>query len=239
MFERHTKEDNANARELLDQALALDPNYAIALSLKAVTHLQDARFGYSASRAESFMSAVDHCQKAMALNDSDPDTLALWGVIEIAQGQFEQGMASGEKALALGPNNAEVHAMLGFIHYYAGNYQRVVRLFRRAIRLHPHYPAWYSQFLGKALLEAKQYDAALEAFRDVMLRAPHLVWGHTGSALAYVRMGRLQEAREEMNKTLAVDPEYTAQMYMESDNFYKDSEILNRIIDDLRRAGLK
>lgn len=239
LFERHTKEDNARARQLLDQALALDLNYDIALSLKAVTHCQDARFGYSVSRAESFMSAVDLCQKAMALNDSEPDTLALWGIIEMSQGQFEQGIASGEKAVALGPNNAEVHAMLGVIHYYAGNYQRAVRLFRRAIRLHPHYPAWYSQYLGKALTEAKQYDAALEAFQDVMLRAPHQAWGHTGSALVYVGMGRLQEAKEEMGKTLAMDPEYTVQMYVESDNFHKDREILNRIIDDLRKAGLK
>lgn len=34
LFERHTKEDNARARELLDQALLLDPNYANALALR-------------------------------------------------------------------------------------------------------------------------------------------------------------------------------------------------------------
>ncbi len=127
LFERHTKEDNIKARELLDQALKLEPNYANALALKAVTHFQDARFEYSASPAESFMSAVELCRKALTLDDTDPDTLALWGIIEMAQGQHEEAIGTGERALTLGPSNAEVHAMLGVKYYYAGRYQDAIR----------------------------------------------------------------------------------------------------------------
>ena len=62
LFEQHTKEGNAKARELLDQSLKIDPRYANALALKSVTHFQDVHFGYTESPAESFMQSVELCQ---------------------------------------------------------------------------------------------------------------------------------------------------------------------------------
>jgi tetratricopeptide (TPR) repeat protein len=239
LFERHTKEDNARARELLDQALLLDPNYANALALKAVTHFQDARFGYTESPDESMMRSFELCQRALASDDSDPDSLALWGIMQMAQGQYDQGIATGEEALALGPNNAEVHAMLAVNNYYAGKYQEAIELLKKAMRLHPHYPAWYPQYLGKAYTEIQQYDLALATYRDVLARAPHQDWGHLGSAIVYVRLGKVEEARSQVAKALALDPKLTLDSFAASDRFYKDPKTLEGILEDLRRAGLK
>jgi adenylate cyclase len=239
LFERHTKEDNAKARELLDQALKLDPNYAIALSLKAVTYFQDARFGFAESQEESMMRSVGLCQKALELDDSAPDSLALWGIIQMALGQYDQAIATGEQALNLGPNNAEVHAMLAVIKYYTGKYQEAIELLKKAMRLHPYYPAWYPHFLGKAYTEIQQYDLALSAFRDVVLLAPHQTWGLTGSAVAYVRLGRMEDARNQVAKALALEPKLTLESYLVGDRNHKDPETLKGILDDLRRTGLK
>ena len=35
---------------------------------------------YSRSQAESFMSAFELCNQALSLDDSDPDSLAFWGI---------------------------------------------------------------------------------------------------------------------------------------------------------------
>ena len=239
LFQRHTKEDNARARELLDQALLLDPNYANALALKAVTHFQDARFGYTDSPAESFMRSVELCQKALALDASDPDSLALWGIIQMAQAQYDEAITTGEEALALGPNNAEVHAMLGVNKYYAGKYKEAIELFKKAMRLHPHYPPWYPQMLAKAYTESQQYELALEAFREVLARAPHQNWGHLGSAIVYVRLSKLEEARNHVDKALALNPKMNLDTFAASDRFYKNPKTLEGILEDLRRAGLK
>jgi adenylate cyclase len=239
LFERHTKEDNARARELLDQALLLDPNYANALALQAVTHFQDARLGYSESPAESFMRAVELCQEALARDDSDPDSLALWGIIQNAQSEHEQAIATGKKALALGPNNAEVHAMLAVIKYYCGMSQEAIELFKKAKRLHPYYPAWYSYFLGRAYTEAQQYDLALAEFKDVLVGAPHQTWGFTGLAVVYMRLGKVEEARNQVIKAQALNPDLSLELYAAGEKFYKDPEILKAILDDLRRAGLQ
>lgn len=239
LFERHTKEDNFRARELLDQALKLDPNYANALALKAVTHFQDARFGYSDSPDKSFMRSVELCQKALTSDPSDPDSLALWGIIQMAQGQHDQGLVTGEKALALGPNNAEVHAMVALNYYYTGKYQEAIELLKKAMRLHPHYPAWYPNFLGCAYREIQQYDLALASFTDVLARAPHKHWGHFNSAIVYIRLGRVEEARKQMQKALSLEPKLTLENYAFSERNHKDPKTLESILNDLRRAGLK
>jgi adenylate cyclase len=239
LFQRHTKEDNAKARELLDEALKVDPNYANALALKAVTHFQDARLGYTDSPAESFMRSVELCQRALASDHSDPDSLALWGIIQMAQGQYDEGIATGEEALALGPNNSEVHAMVAVTHYYSGKYQEAIQLLKKAMRLHPNYPAWYPHFLGSAYTESQQYDLAMKAFGDVLARAPHQTWGLTGSAVVYVRLGKVEEARKEVEKALALEPKLTLESYAVSARNHKNPKTLEGILDDLRRAGLK
>jgi tetratricopeptide (TPR) repeat protein len=107
------------------------------------------------------------------------------------------------------------------------------------MRLHPHYPAWYPQYLGKALTEIQQYDFALATYRDVLARAPHQHWGHLGSAIVYVRLGKVEEARSQVAKALALDPKLSLDSFAASDRFYKDSKTLEGILEDLRRAGLK
>jgi adenylate cyclase len=239
LFQRHTKEDNARARELLDQALKIDPYYANALALKAVTLFQDVRFGYAESPDESMMRSVELCQRALASDDSDPDSLALWGIIQMALGQYDQAIAIGEEALALGPNNAEVHAMAAVHRYYAGRYQEAIELLKKAMRLHPHYPSWYPHFLGKAYTEIQQYDLALASFRDVLARAPHQTWGHSGSAIVYVRIGKVEEAKRHVSKALALNPKMTLDSFAAEDGFYKNPKTLEGILEALRKAGLK
>jgi adenylate cyclase len=239
LFQRHTKEDNARARELLDQALKIDPNYANALALKAVTLFQDVRFGYAESPDESMMRSVELCQRALASDDSDPDSLALWGIIQMALGQYDQAIAIGEEALALGPNNAEVHAMAAVHRYYAGRYQEAIELLKKAMRFHPHYPSWYPHFLGKAYTEIQQYDLALASFRDVLARAPHQTWGHSGSAIVYVRIGKVEEAKRHVSKALALNPKMTLDSFAAEDGFYKNPKTLEGILEALRKAGLK
>jgi tetratricopeptide (TPR) repeat protein len=102
LFERFTKEDNAKAQELFEQAVQLDPAYAAAW-----THWNDASFGFSRSRAESFKRAVELAQKALELDDANPDVHALLGGIYLFQGQHEQAISEGKSAIALRPNRLQ------------------------------------------------------------------------------------------------------------------------------------
>jgi len=238
LFEKHTKEGNAKARELLDQSLKLDPTYSMALALKAVTHFQDIHFGYTESPVDSFMQSFKLCQKAISIDDSEPDSLALWGMINVAQKEYDKAIKYGEKALALGPNNAEVHALLAAIKHYVGENKEAIGLLKMAIRLQPYYHAWYSQYLGMAYTQTQEYDLALSAFDDVIAKAPHQAWGFSWSARVYIRLGRKEKAKRQLAKALAINPELSLES-LSSANFYKNPKTSERILEDLRQAGLK
>ena len=75
-FERFTKEDNFNARAFFERALSLDPEYAAAWTMLAWTYWIDASYGFSQSRSECFNKAVELTQKALDLDDSNPDVHA-------------------------------------------------------------------------------------------------------------------------------------------------------------------
>jgi len=49
----------------------------------------------------------------------------------------------------------------------------------------------------------------------------------------------MEEARQHVNKDLALNPEMTLDTFVTGDSFYKDPKRLEDILDDLRRAGLK
>jgi len=237
-FEQHTKESYAEARELLEQSLSYDPDYAIALGLKAVTHLQDLNLGYSDSPVDSFMQSIELCQKALSIDDSDPDILALWGILLMDQKQYDQADIFGKKALALGPNNAEVHAMVGFVKHFSDQDKEAIGLFKKAIRLQPYYQAWYSQYIGRAYTETEDYDLALSAFDDVLVKAPNQTWGFVWSAVVYVRLGQLAKAKSQIVKAMTLDPELSLEK-LSGGNFYKNPKTWERITGDRRRAGLK
>ncbi|MDX2321479.1 MAG: adenylate/guanylate cyclase domain-containing protein [Moritella sp.] len=162
-MKRHNKTDNAKARELFERAASLDPGYAPVLTALGFTHFDDARHGWSESREESRLRAVELAKKALALDDSDPMIHALWGAIYLKQKRYDQAIAEGEKSVALGPNESFPHLLLGMYLSHTGRYKEALPLVRKAMRLNPYYPSTYLQLLGGIYLGMEAYEKAIEA----------------------------------------------------------------------------
>jgi class 3 adenylate cyclase len=103
-----TPETHAQARQLFEQAIALDPQFAVAYVHLGWLHQIEARFRWSPAPAASLQQAQALAQKALALDTALPDAYALLGAISLLQGQHAQALAEGEKALALNPNGADI-----------------------------------------------------------------------------------------------------------------------------------
>jgi TolB-like protein/class 3 adenylate cyclase len=149
---RHTKADNAKARDFFEQAVGLAPELAPALTALGWTYWEDAYHGWSESRKESLLRAVELAKKALTLDDSDPMIHALWGAIYLLQRRYDQAIAKGKKSVALGPNQAFPHLLLAMYLYHTGKYEEALPLVRKAMRLNPYYPSTYLQLLGGVYL---------------------------------------------------------------------------------------
>jgi adenylate cyclase len=138
-----SKEGNAAARQLAQEAINLDETYSDPYVLIAWIHWFDARFGWSESRSEPFAQAHRTAQKALALDDTNPGLHIVLGGLHLYERRHEEAIAEGQRALVLGPNDAEIHASMGHILRFAGRFEEAIVLVQKALRLQPIYSSWY------------------------------------------------------------------------------------------------
>ncbi len=148
LFQRASKENTAKAMKLFERAVKLDPNYVWAWVRLAWMHYSES--SYSQSPSESFKKAVQISQKVLALDDADSDVHALLGIIYLRQKRYKEALAEGKKATELGPTNAHAYLFLAVTMNTVGRFDDAIPLVKRAMRVHPYYPAYYLMWLGSA-----------------------------------------------------------------------------------------
>ncbi len=235
---RFNRESNVLARQMYEEAIALDPEYAMAYLNLSATHLMDLLYGSSRSPKRSLGRAEELVQKALALDDSLAEAYSFLGRIYLTKRQHEKAIAEGERALALAPNSAFVHAALAFSLYYAGRPEEAIVLYKKAIRLNPIPRTWYLCSLGTAYRLTGRYEEAISAYKKALRRAPDSLFAHLGLASAYNLLGREEEARAEAEEVLRIDPKFSLD-HLAKSLFYKNQADTELVIDSLRKAGLK
>ena len=233
---RFTKEDNAQAGQMYEKAVELDPNFAAAWIALAYTHHYAGRFGWSDDRTQSFELREQIARKALAIDDASPNAHELLGTIAMFDGQHDQAVTHCEQALDLNPD-ADTSAGCASKLNYSGQPEQALTSIKKAMRQSPYYPAWYLFVLGNAHRLLRQYDEAistLEAWRDRLPNSPH---PYTMLAYTYAEMGRLEDARAAAKALLERNPDFTLEQQAKQTP-YKDVRELERTIEGLRKAGV-
>ncbi len=239
-FHRFNKAGNAIARQLLEEAVEVDPEYALAYAVLAWTHWQDAFLGWSEDRDLSIERAALLADKAQALDDSLPDVYALQGAIHLFRGEYGEAVEAAEKAVAYNPNHASNTALLAMILHNVGRPQEAIGLLKTAMRLSPYYPDWFLEELGFVYLVAGRPEDALLAFEKFLEREPgdvHAAHAHVGRALAFAGMGRNDEAQAAVAAAVEADAGLSLAQFGRL-SLNKDRTAVERGLAVLRRLGL-
>ena len=236
-FFRFNEESNIKARQMFEEALALDPENATACTWLAWTYLMEARSGWSKSPGRSREQAVELAQKALALKDTLDATHSLLGRIYLDKRQYEKAIAEAERAVALNPNGADAHAHLGVILDYVGRREEAIALLKKAIRINPIPPNWYLLSLGQSYFFTGQYGEALAIHKTVLQRDPDDFSALIGLAAAYSVSGREEKAHAAAAEVLSIKPKFSLARFAET-IMYKNQADTERVIEVLRKAGL-
>jgi adenylate cyclase len=233
------KERVERAIQLLEEAIALDPEYAIAYSVLCTAHFDLVAIGASESPRESLQRAVELGKKAIALDDSNSSVHASLTFPYIYLREYNKAISEAEKAISLGPNSASAYFALGTALYVAGRPQEAIPMLQKSLRLSP-IPV-HSQVLGLLAYSYSwlgQYEEAIATNKKVLqIYGPDHLMAHLGLAITYAWMDREKEARAEGAEVLRIDPKFSVERFIKglpSDQSRKD-----RMADALRKAGLK
>jgi len=237
-FYRFNSENNAQAREMFEEATTLDPNNAGAFSMLGWTYLMEVWFGSSESPIKALDQATQLAEKALSLDDTIDSPHSLLAHVYLIKRQFEMAISEAERAVALNPNGADAKANLGWILNYTGSRKEAILLLEKAIRLNPIPPNWYLFGLGEAYCLAGEHEKAIAAYELGLRRYPDDVRAHIGLAATYSLMGLEEEARAQAVQVLRIDPKLNLESFIKALPFKNkaDTELL---LDSLRKAGLK
>jgi TolB-like protein/class 3 adenylate cyclase len=235
-------ENLAQARGFFERALALDPDNLDGL-LGTVSVDVLAASGYGTGDPVARFSAIEAMLTKVLSRAPNNGWAHYWmGRVLIDSNHGAQGIAESERALELNPNLAAAHAIIGFAKLANGHAEETENHVLEALRISPRdtdanvwlgYIAEARQFLGAYEDAVTWHHRSMEINRNRPVAHMYLA-----SALAL--LGRLEEARSEVQAGLALDPRFTIQRYRvgaQSDNpvFLSQRE---RVIQGMHKAGV-
>jgi len=235
---RRNKDDNLLARQMAEEAIALDPGYSRPYRVLGYTYLRDIRYGTSRSPKKSVQKALELVQKAISLDDSHPCNYELLSVIYQYKRQPDRALAEAKRCIAIDPNGADGHAQLGYALYAAGRPEEAIASLKKAIRLNPIPPAYYLDHIGEFYRFTERYEEAIAAFQKALSRSPNDQIAHMGLTATYFLSGRDEEARSQAKEVLRLQPKFSFEGYAKRLRL-KNQADRKHLIDALRKAGLK
>ena len=240
-IDRGTPAAYSKARHLLEEATSLDPEFIAAYRRLAWAHLLEYYSGQSESPRESMKQAYEFAKKAFAMDESNAQSHRTLAAVCLLKKEYERSISLLRKGLELDPNDAYLAMSMAWCLIKLQRPEEAIPYAKRAMRLNPLEKKFQAKCLlrlGTAYRKMGRYDEAILAYeKAVQIRPKH--WSSwLGLAGAYGLAGREEDARYAAQQLLRIHPKFSLEKYAKKSPS-KDQASKNRLIDALRKAGLK
>jgi TolB-like protein len=140
----HTPSANAEALNLFEQALAIEPENSVFLAFASWSLEYRTITGWPPHGPDDRARAVDLAHRAIRAAGDNARVLAnCCLVIQTMGGEFERGQPIVNRAVMLNPNDVAVLHAAGCSHSAGGDLEEGLRLLRRAIEIQPNHAYEY------------------------------------------------------------------------------------------------
>jgi serine/threonine protein kinase len=184
------------AQHFYEQALALDPGFALAHAALSRVHgiMYWYRYDPKPTRAAR---QREEAEVALRLAPDLPQAHAAIGLAHY-WGRRDYQRALAEYAIALKnlPNDADLWARIGYVHRRLGDWEKVFEAFEKATQLNPRDAELHLNLGGFSYSFVRRYADAVSAFERALILAPDLHEAAIWKGLIYVRWhGQLDTLR--------------------------------------------
>jgi TolB-like protein len=202
-FERRNLEDYRKSVGFFDQAIHLDPGYALAYAERSEAWAWIGDLS-SEKQKEAWAAAGTDAEKAVAIDPHLAEAHAALGWVRFfIEWKFAEGLAELGRAQELSPWNPTANDLMARVVVYLGQFQEAEKLARQAIELDPlGYQARTS--LARVLSAEGKLDEAEAAGRKGVELQPTAAGNHRWQVFVAIQRGNgaaaLREAQLEPNE---------------------------------------
>lgn len=189
-----TRTANRRFRELIAEAIELDPTYAAARALLADALYSQAILGWTEFPDRELSRGADEARKAIALASDEPDGYRALGRILLARVEYDQAENALKRAIEINPSDANALALWGAVQSFSGEIAGGIDSLQLALKLDPMLEPNYVFDLAVAYYLARRHEDALRIAERALARYPNFAMFNAPAAAAAAQLGRKEQA---------------------------------------------
>jgi len=217
LYLRALSESSGDLRfQLLDEALALDPNFALAYAFKASSYARaiiDTSAGTADPRPATELAALamENAERALALDETIGQAHAALALLHRHHWRWPEAQRAYARAYELSPNDIGLLWNYGWFSSFTGQYDRALTLAERRIELDPAEGIAIRDFVWPFLLTGR-YEQARNAAQQCVAADPASSTCNILLAWAELLLGNPEEAVGVARRDEALFPDRTTPM---------------------------
>jgi adenylate cyclase len=226
------------ARELLERAIAIDPDYAAPRAAVAMTHVLDYANGFSSDPEQSLKKGLELAQKAIDMDDEEPTGHYALGAVYMWSKDLDQAEIEAQRALDLSPNSADGLRMKAHIQIFAGDPAGALENLENYMKRDPHFSETAMQLVADARFALGQYPEAIAAVEKRLIRNPNSETAHALLASCYGQLGQPEKCQQEWAEAMRINPNFSMERRRRVLPFRRPEDFERRI-EGLRKGGVE
>ena len=200
LWNKRTGEALWKSIEYFNQAIEIDPNYALAYAGLADAYAVLPGHGKTL-RSETLPKAKAAALKALDLDSQLPEAHTALATLSADDWNWADAEKQFKRALELNPNYPTAHQWYGEYLVHVGRLDEALQEFKRAQELDPT-SIIIQSLLGQTLYLMRRYDEAIEHLQKSLEMESDFVATHWMLGLAYAQKAMHEESRSEFEKAV-------------------------------------
>jgi serine/threonine protein kinase/Tfp pilus assembly protein PilF len=202
---KFTKEGLDRGLDYFQQAMALDPGYALAYTGIAYYYVTASDWFLSPSVA--MPNAREALKRALNIDEMEPEAHISLGVVYFwYDWNWSAAESELKRALEINPNDNSAHEFYGAYLAWTGKFVEGITEGKRSLELDP-LSAQANTYLGISYYFAREYDHAIQQFQRTVEVNPDYWFAHVFLGRVYEQKGRLAEAISEFEQAKRIEDE--------------------------------
>ncbi len=230
-YVKNTKKDVEYAREILNQALQIDPDYSLAYVGLADCHCVE-YMNYFDRHEANIVSATTWAERALSIAPHLPEAYRSLGRIMREIGEPDKARSYYLRAVTYNSDYYQAYRSLGWLAVDAYHYDEAIAWVRKALSIKS---TDIETILLKGLihLDRKESNPAINDFTRCLELRPDYGRAYFHSGMAYFQLGRIGDAIANMERAIELGGDINAPYllgtyYLAAGQYTKASEALHQ-----------